>query len=521
MSIYDDAVLADNPVRYAKGEDLSGTQITDSSVNAAHGSIHETAVLGQPGPIETDGTSLGVRERYGQFDAPSGSALDFRDNFTLEVWGRSEDLVGDQGLLTRLGQWGLSGSFAVGFNSGNIYADISDSTGTSHILSYGPILSSTYYYTAVVRNGTTISLQVNDLEFADIDSSFPSGQIIRAIYNSAPWVLGSLRSTLTGGFAFPCDGGSRWALYNTALTYARRLAHYEAALNSLFLNGFSNVVPSAVLYSDVEPDPISFPFRHNWSDNLIERISFRTGISTVRKGYEQANGQCIKPRREIEISQLLKDDYERNMFRAKLNAHQNRKWFVPILEDRERLTSALSAGATTIATDTLYKDYEIGGYAGVRQLNNAGRITTWEEGLITGLTDTQITIAAPGLVNSYTSPEVYPVRRAIISASQSLRGHTDSVEDTTLLARLIAEDEKAVPRRLTAWTPTITYRSYEAFDPAIWRSNDWSELREYEVARSREEVDFNVGTFGAESDSIAAGDSFTYRTTLEGKDKLA
>jgi hypothetical protein len=126
MSEYDDAVLADSPLFYGKCEDLSGTVLTDSSGNGRHGVIDtSTAILGIPGPIETDGTSLGVAEKYGEIAVVSGTALDVRDNFTLEMWGRVEELIGDHGLLTRLGQWGLNGSFAVGFNSGSIFARIS------------------------------------------------------------------------------------------------------------------------------------------------------------------------------------------------------------------------------------------------------------------------------------------------------------------------------------------------------------------------------------------------------------
>jgi hypothetical protein len=303
------------------------------------------------------------------------------------------------------------------------------------------------------------------------------------------------------------------------LSVARALAHVEAALNQLLLTGYSNVISSAIIYSDIEPEPISFPFRHNWADPLIERISFSTGVSTASKGYESSTGQRIKPRREIEITQVTKNDTERRMLRAKLNAHQNRKWLIPMLDDRTRLSTSITAGATTITADTLYRDYEIGGRVGIRQLDDTGVITASEELLINNLSATDITTSTP-TVNSYSNPEIYPVRRAIIEASISPRGHTDSVEEVIILARLIAEDEKVIPHRIVEWTPAATYKAYEVFPFAQW-PNDWSELRNYAIDRQREDVDYELGSFVTESDTNAASEAFSWHIILDTKQKQA
>lgn len=521
MSEYDNAVLIDNPVRYFKGEDLSGSQLTDSSVNEVHSTIDPGAVLGIPGPIETDGTSLAVEGFYGDVSSPSGSDTDFRDNFTLEMWGKADELVGDHGLLARLGQFGLSGSFCVGFNSGTIQARLSDSAGNTYDLAYTSIVVSTYYYIAVVRNDTVLSLQVNDLEFADIDITFPSGPIVRAIYNSAPWVLGALRATVTTGHAFGSDGGARWALYDYALTYARRLAHYEAALNALFISGRSDANPTAILRSDFEPDPVSFPWRHNWTEPLVERISFRSAISQSVTGVEEASGERLTPRRELEFTQVLKSNVERRKLRALLWANQHAKWFVPIRQYAERLLSPLSVSATITPITTTYKDYEDSGYIGFRQIDATGHVEHWEERLITALNPNSVEHEA--LVHDYAAyrSSCYPVRRALLAPSTAIKGLTDSVEELTVTARLLPEDEAIVPNRITTFTPSIKYRDYEVFDGQLWQSNDWSEDREYEVERALETLDFDTGLIGYESDTAGAEETFSYRMVLSGHENIA
>lgn len=514
-----DTVMALTPVFFGVlYDELTSTVITDLSGNDNHGTYDPAAIFGQPSPIETDPASSSIGNIVGSIPAPTASQMDLIDNLTIIGFTYYDSALADTiHLWGRKQQFGLSNGVQAGINGGTITSHLTLDTGGSG--TFYPLndpvapVPGNFYMLSTVRNSATHAFYVNE-RLANSRGDLTTDPIIGT---GLPWFIGRSENSA----AFPGLRSCVLIFFDYALNQAQIASIFQAAINSLFLVGVSNVVPSAVLYSDVEPDSISFPFRHNWIDPLVERISFASGIATAVKGYEQANQQRVKPRHEMEISQLLKDDYERRMLRAKLNAQQARKWFVPLLYDRERLTTTLSIGAATIATNTQYKCYEVGGYVGVRELNDVGRITTWEEALITALTNLQVTIAAPGLVNAYTNPEVYPSSRAILPGEQSLRGHTDSVEDTTVLARLPVEDEKVVPRRIVAWVPTIEYFDYEVFDPATWCSSDWTELRDYSVTRTRSETDFEVGGFTIDSDSIAAGESFTYRTTLETKQKQA
>lgn len=551
MSDYSDSVIADTPLGYWRHDEVGSAanedQLADASgndkpVTLCYSNLSGTLLpYGQPSAIETDPASSAIRtfsdnlSHVGSNDRCYAYRADgdflLPQNFTLECWVSSLDDLPAGGSYPFFGVRGVCRLRRVfratpGAGEANFYFELAVSIGgsTHTVTAEIPVFNNTFYYLAGGRNGTTIFLQVNQDFIAT--ETVPSGDNDDG--DPTPLTLTPCQpagnSLIIGGLPFNDIHNDvlldECAIYGTALTEARRLAHFEAAINATLLNGYSNVIGSAVLYSDVEPDPVSYPFRHNWVDDHIERISFATGVSTTTKGYEQANAQRVKPRREIEITQVLKDDYERRLFRAKLNANQHRKWWWPILEDRERLSGAISAGTNVFAVDTLYRDYEIGSYFGLRQLNDTGKITHWEELLITGLTDTQITTATQ-TVNSYTNAEVYPVRRAVLSPSQSLRGHTDSVEETTITARLIAEDEKAIPHRIIPRAADLEYFDHEVFNPSTWQGSNWDELREYGVDRAAQDVDFTTGSFTVESDSLAGVETLTYRMLLEGKDTHA
>jgi hypothetical protein len=186
------------------------------------------------------------------------------------------------------------------------------------------------------------------------------------------------------------------------------------------------------------------------------------------------------------------------------------------LEDRE-IINTLSSGASMIPVSTQYKDYEIGSFVQVRQLNEFGEITksetieiqTFDANSVTPLT----TVA-----NDYSGHvEACPARRGIIRIS-SPRGHTAEVEDLTITARLLAQDEKTVPNRITPFAPAESYLDHEVFKESLWQSNDWSELREYEIERDLVDVDLESGIFGVESDTPGAQEAFSYRIWIKGRE---
>lgn len=513
MASFLDTINGLSPVYFFRWDDLSIGPMPDSSANGFVGEYFSTARLGLPSPVETDPSSFSAGGPVGRLLIADAPDSDVRGNFTWIVFGYFTEHQNGT-LIARNGQLGVNGGNFCAFNDGNITAEITVG-GVTSVVSYSSanLIPGTFYMIRVTRNGTALKLHVNEPS-APNDQKLITGDPLD-VGLSDGWYFGRAQSANTW-YSERQDEG---ILFDYALTDGQALSILESALNSLSLTGISNVISSAILYSDIEPDPISFPFRHNWVDNWIERLSFSTGVSTAVKGYEAGTAQRIKPRREVELSQVTGNDAEWRMLRAKLNAHQNRKWLIPMLDDRERLAVPIASGSTSIPTDTLYKDYEVGGLVGFRQLNGADEIVVWEELLIGALADNEITTASP-TINDYTNPEVYPVRRAILESSIEPKGHTDSVEEISILARLIAEDEKQIPHRIIEWSPSVSYKGYEAFPFANW-PNNWAETRDYVVDRARTDVDYEVGSFVTTSDTNAAGETFSWRILLDTKQRQA
>lgn len=507
MPTYAETVLAKSPVLYYRLDELTGAVMTDSSGFNRHGVLYPEVEFGLASPIETDAASHAMRRRVGKL-TPIPAAADVRTNFTWECWIFLKANSSPHTAICRNGHWSLNASNIFGYTgSENIVAKLRVG-GVDHTLSYANGVPGNWYHCVLTRNGAVMRLWINAvLVGEDVTLALTDIQI----GTSVAWYIGLMH---VDEGVWWTEGLDEVAIYDYPLSETQIIENYEAALNSIFLRGYSNVIPTAVLSSLIEPDPVGFPWRHNWDSALIERIQFATAISITVNGREEGNGLRSAPRREFELAQILRDNDERREFRAKLWAQQGRKWFVSVRQDAE-LSSALSAGATIIPIDTQYKDYEVDSWVEVRESTNQW---LFEQAQVDSLNP--LTLRTP-LVNSYSFPLVMPARRAYISPSLGLRGHTDAVEDFTVVARLIAEDEEVVPNRIVPWVPTTKYRDYEIHEPSQWQSNDWSELREYTVERAVETVDFDTGVFSEETDTAGAVELFSYRMTLEGRDKIA
>lgn len=509
MSVYSDTVLSKSPVLYYRLDESTGTVMTDSSGANRHGVLYPEVEFGVPSPIETDAGSSAMRERVGKY-TPIAVAADVRGNFTWECWQMVRATNAPNTAICRNGHWSLNGSNIFGVNSNEHIVASLRVGGVDHVLSYANTVVGTWYHTVLTRNGAVMRLWINGkLNPGGEDVTLALTDI--EVGTSTAWYIGAMH---VDEGVWWTEGLDEVAIYDYPLSETQIIENYEAALNSIFLRGYSNVIPTAILSSLIELDPVSFPWRHNWDTPLIERIQFATGLSSTVNGREEGNADRIKPRRELELAQILRDNDERREFRAKLWAKQGQKWFVPVRQDAE-LVVALSAGTTVIPVDTQYKDYEVDGWLEVRESTDQW---TFEQAQIDSLNP--LTLKTP-LVNSYSFPLVMPARRAYISPSLELGGHTDAVEDFTVVARLVAEDEHAIPNRIVPWIPTTKYRDYEIHEPSQWQSNDWSELRDYTVERAVGLVDFDTGVFSEETDTAGAVEVFSYRMTLEGRDRIA
>lgn len=523
---YVETVQSKLPIGFAYLNELFGATIINYGTETGDGTYYPDAIRGQPSPIESDASSYSVRDRCGTLpiSAPVNA-------FSFGGWGFWADTIdglqnlGAQAIVCRNGQVGVTTSnMLVIDGSGQLGVRLCPNTNPGDILDLAYILPvpNQFYRCMVVRNGTHVELRVNAEIVAQTDS-FIAGPMTRA-----EWINGDATGTWRLGVTGPTGNiaqGYRTLgieIYDYPLSLADDLEIYEAAFNAIFLNGVSNVLSTAILLSGFDPDPISFPaMRHNWTEPLIERVSFRSDISRSITGVEEGNGLRIAPRRELEFTQLIRNNTERRQLRAQLWANQHAKWFIPVRQYAERLVEPLSSGATSTPITPTYKDYEVGLWIGFRQYDSGGNVEHSEERLITALNLNSIEHEA--LANDYVAHRsiVYPVRRALLQSSLTVKGHTDSVEEVVFTARLLPEDERVAPNRIATFAPTIKYRDVEVFDGQLWQSHDWSEQREYEIQRAGELIDFDTGLIGFESDTAGATETFTYQMKLSGLENIA
>jgi len=512
MVSYEDTVLSYDPVAFWRLDEITGTVMNDSSGNEHHGTFFNDCVFGRPSPIVTDPGSSAIGGRVGQAPAPDSSPLDASTGSTIGGWMlyRNDFLAGTATLMCREAQWGLLGGF-VGLSSPEV-----------------PI-HNTWYFLVGVRNGAVIRLYVNaqlkDEGTVNTGDEYPrhiigvDEDVFRYALRQrntadSPWFIG-----VSNGNVWFSGGVDEPFVFDYALSEAAITEIYEAGIGATFLRGRADANPTGILRSTFEPDPVSYPFRHNWTEPLVERISFRSSISQAVAGSEESVSEMEAPRREFEWTQVLRDNRERRKLRALLWANQHRKWFVPVRQYTEQLQVTLNAGAATTPIDPMYKDYEVNSWIGFRQVSATGEIEHWEEKLITSLNP----LTHEPLTNDYAAFRsiVYPVRRALLRSQISVSGHTDAVEELTLTARLMPEDEQITPNRIFPFSPTIKYRDVEVFDGRVWQSNDWSEKREYEIERAGSEIDFDTGLIGFDSDTAGASETFSYRMVIEGIDRIA
>lgn len=518
---YPEVKLALTPAAWFRNDELTGTTMFDSSGNGLDQEYEQHIVdpitLGQLSGVETVPESRAIHgfNRISQWVVDEDGPFDSRVSFTWEALVRqtnehpanktiiARDSTGSGSRIFFAGESTLSALFAL--KIAGITYDI-----TANIT---PLLNS-WYHVIGVRNGSVMFLMLNGVVVGSRSDLPPTDPIDVAATDRL--AVGAT----AGSNTLQWQGNSEeFTFYDYALTSTQGLAVYESMINSILLNGRADAGPTGILRSEFEPDPIEFPWRHNWTEPLIERISFHSAVSQSVNGVEEGVSQRISPRRELEFNQLIRGNVERRKLRAQLWANQHAKWFVPVRQYAEQLLVALSASATTTLITTELKDYESGLWIGLRQYDASGNVEHSEVRQITSLNP----LVHEALENSYVAHRsiVYPVRRALIPSSISLKGHTDAVEEVTLTFRLLPEDEALIPNRITTFTPTLKYRDVEVFDGQLWQSNDWSEQREYEVERAGEAIDFENGLLGFESDTTAATETFSYRMTLSGHINIA
>jgi hypothetical protein len=214
--VYRNAVLADNPVAYWELDESSGTTAADSAPPAQNGSF-QNVTLAQPSAFPALGTAAGFNGSSSRVRVPANAAFQLgTGNFSVEAWARTP--VASRGDIFNYKNANDFGLFLNNNGSGSISGWHNGQL---------PVFTTTldaWHHIVATRSNGVLRLFVDGLERGSQANtqSFSAG---------ADLFLGANH---TGA---PAYAGTIWfngwidevAVYASALTPARILAHYNAA----------------------------------------------------------------------------------------------------------------------------------------------------------------------------------------------------------------------------------------------------------------------------------------------------
>lgn len=466
MATWQATALALNPIFFGRTDDLSGSVFTDTSVELHHGSYFPGVVFGIASPIETDPASTAVRGAVATIPAPASSTWDLKNAFSWGVFGyydTDQMLSLTAHLLNRRGQFGLTHGVQVGFNGGNIQADITLDNGG--IGDYFPLsvpvpVDKRWYFIVVTRDGNVMRLYVNgvlaaqrtDLTTAEVDYNVDGN----------PWYVGRSINTT----AFSSVGLDELLLFDYALNAGQVLTLWESAINTLNSSATITVRVTVTLDTDA-PEPIDFAFSHNWADPIsgserviTEHLSWKTLSNRSEPDYHQRIGaRSYGPLRALECA--ITPTTARARAALQRSLWQPAQFYkLPISTDWVELTAQADASDVTLDCDTTLRDFEIGGYVTAwRDVRNPSSSQTFR---ITSVSDTQLGVSPAVATTFPLGSQLMPARLACLpDESSSFDSYTIDRETGALRFEILSTELST--RRVTTYVPATTHESIEVF----------------------------------------------------------
>lgn len=491
--------LADGPQGLWRLYELTGSQAADESGNSRHGTILTTSLLtavpvvyGIGGPILTDNPTYGMSG--GVARAPVASALNTTGAFSWEVWGWTGNPSADTAvLLTRSNAAGGIDGSCIRINGQTITGRVRlDSTGsTNYEVSYGNQLPwNTWFHIVMTRNGNALLLYVNGY-LRDQRTDLPGDTIT---LTEANW---GISATPTGLNNISSWGVSCAAIYNTQLAANRVLAHYEASQLVLPLRATIIISLGVELNTD-QIVPKDLGFAHNFSDTfgdgqvpIVEELSYKTNVNQSEPDYQQrVNAQPHGALRTLEYHLSPASGAARSRLHGCLYAPAQ-TYTLPIWSDMGVTTGAANSGTNTIPVDTTKRDYQVGSYVGAcTDLQNP---STYQFFKISAVADAQLTLESNIGTTIPSGSPVFPARLASISEDTlAVKSFAADHEDSIIRFEIL--ETELSTRRITAYTPSTTYKSIEVFTLESAKVH-FLDSRPYDISRRIEARgrDYQVG----------------------------
>jgi hypothetical protein len=212
---YRDAVLADGPVGYWRLAETTGAAL-DATGNAAGGTYNGGMTRGVPGALSGDSNAAARFDGTDDYvSVPDNSALDRGDVFSYELWVKRGALQSTTQRLLHKG----AGVAALGFGLNNKLVLIPGGTGAVNIASSTTaITDQAWHHVVATKNGAGVRIYVDGVDRTAAGTN--------ATLTSNATALNIGRASTAS--AYSSADIDEVAVYPTALTAARVLAHYQA-----------------------------------------------------------------------------------------------------------------------------------------------------------------------------------------------------------------------------------------------------------------------------------------------------
>ena len=473
---YQSVILSDSPKLFWRldmtGAASNGDSIPDISGNSLNGSLTFSGTIpvqpyGYASPIETDASSREFLCRndplvsLSTISRASDSLIEPAGDLSLEAWLRPSGLA--MSMVTKRKIFdGICFELRINSN-GQFVGSVRDNGGTVWDVTapgFGggqeELLQGDSYHVVLVRSVNTLLIYVNG--YVRATSTVSSG-----LPTLAEAGVFRIDAGISGDFEFRAD---EVAIYTSALSAARVLAHYEAAKAVLPLRATITINVGVELNTD-QIIPTNLGFAHNFSETfgdsqipIVEELSYKTNVNQSEPDYQQRIG--ARPHgayRSLEYHLSPNSGAARARLQGSLWL-PGQTYCLPIWTDSGVTTAIASSGASTISVDTTKRDYEVGGYVGA--CTDLQDPATYQFFKITVVADAQLTLASTIGTTIPSGSPIFPARLASISDdSLAVKSYAADHEDSILRFEVL--ETELSTRRITAYTPATTYKSLEVF----------------------------------------------------------
>lgn len=246
LADYDSEVLADAPNVYYKLNELKGTSAADSSGNAVNGTYNNGTQFGQVGPINYAADWANNFDGVSQYvSVPNNALIRPGDVFTVEFWVNVSTWTAPPETLFPAFVAKDTNDFIVYIDSTHGFLLSLNKQGVGTIAQSTIAMATGWAHGVVTKNGSAVHIYINGV---DVTGSVSNQTIV-----SASTGMG-IGASFNGGSNWLSGAMARVAVYPTALSATRVLAHYNAVVsrNANSLNGaITRLIASGVQGSQV------------------------------------------------------------------------------------------------------------------------------------------------------------------------------------------------------------------------------------------------------------------------------